>query len=94
MWSLIVAILALLLVLISTVLLYFYQNKLKEELNNKLSSLVNKINKSQMYEFNFDKENEQNIKNMDANYKAMYDSIINLQNNMRYVNTKINEKQI
>lgn len=83
--SLAIAFISLFLVVCIAIMLYIQQYKIKEDWNDKLVSLVNQINESQMYEFKFDKLQDQNIKNMDMNYTAMYDAIVNLQNNVRHL---------
>ncbi len=93
MWGLIISLIALTIVLTATVALYFQQEQIKTDVNQKLNSVVDQINDSQHYEFNFDKLQDQNIKNVDDNMLNIYDSVLNLQNNVKFLqNTALTRK--
>lgn len=93
MWGLIISLIAIIIVLTATIALYFQQEQIKTDVNQKLNSVVDQINDSQYYEYNFDKLQDENIKNVDDNMTNIYDNVLNLQNNVKFLqNTALTRK--
>ncbi len=75
-----------LLVVVTTAFVVYYKNEqLKKETNDRLQNVVNQINDSQYYEYSFDKKQEQNIKNLDANIELVHKNLVDLQNNVKFL---------
>ena len=85
MWGLITGLIALVIVLVSSITLYFQQEKLKEAVNGKLNNVVDQINDSQFYEYKFDQQQDDNIKNVDRNLTSVYDAVVNTQANVNFM---------
>ena len=66
-WSVVLCFIGLIVILGLSVILYYKQVKSTKEMNKKLNSLVDQINKSNLYEYKFDTEQNGNIKNNDQN---------------------------
>lgn len=75
-------------VIVVTVILY--QNaRLKDKLNANLQSIVNQVNDSTLYAYNFDKNQDSNIKNLDGNLKIVQDNLVNVSNNVKALQHQI-----
>lgn len=95
MWGLIVASVSMVVVLMTSITLYMQQEKLKTDVNTKLNSVVDQINDSQLYEYNFDKQQEGNIKNVDHNISTLYDAVVEAQKNVQFLkNTTVTREQL
>lgn len=95
MWGLIVASVSMVVVLMTSITLYMQQEKLKTDVNTKLNSVVDQINDSQLYEYNFDKQQEGNIKNVDQNISTLYDAVVEAQKNVNFLkNTTVTRDQL
>jgi len=104
MWAIAIGVISLTVVLIAVISLYIQQERVKEDLTKKLNSVVTQINDSQFYEYSFDKNQDQNIQNMDKNTTVLYDSVTAAQKNLKYLeltavkkddlNNKLNTKNI
>lgn len=95
MWGLIVASVSMVVVLMTSITLYMQQEKLKTDVNTKLNSVVDQINDSQLYEYNFDKQQEGNIKNVDHNISTLYDAVVEAQKNVEFLkNTTVTRDQL
>lgn len=89
MWGTIVGLVSLVVVLTTSIVLYFETQRTKGELNKKIHNVVNQINDSQLYGYNFDKQQETNIQNVDKNITNLYDAIVEAQKNIRYIQTTV-----
>ena len=67
-------------------LVYFYISKTRKELHGKINGVVDKINNSNMYTYSFDKQQENNIKNLETNMNNMLNNYSILKNDL--MNTK------
>jgi hypothetical protein len=67
---------------------YFYADRMKSESDKKLQYVVDQVNNSQFYSYNFDKQQEQNIKNIDDTVKTAQDTLSKVQNMYKEVVTK------
>lgn len=95
MWGLIVASVSMVIVLMTSITLYMQQEKLKTDVNSKLNSVVDQINDSQLYEYNFDKQQEGNIKNVDHNISTLYDAVVEAQKNVEFLkNTTVTREDL
>lgn len=56
--------------------IYVLGNSFDERTDKKLKEIVNDINNSNLYSFNFDKQQEGNLKNMEGNVKSLYNSYL------------------
>lgn len=85
MWGIILSIVSIVFVIGTCFILFLQHEKLKSDLNRKLSSMVNQINDSQFYGYNFDKQQENNIMNVDKNITSMHDAVLNIQKTVKYL---------
>lgn len=85
MWGAILGSLSLLLVLVSTVVLYMQQQNIRDDVKRKMSEVVNQINDSQYYEYNFDKQQDDNLKNVDQNVTSLYEAVVDAQKNVKHL---------
>ena len=85
MWAIAIGVISLTVVLIATISLYIQQERVKQDITKKLNSVVTQINDSQFYEYSFDKNQDQNIQNMDKNTTTLYDSVTAAQKNLKYL---------
>lgn len=85
MWTLAISLVSVMVVITTAFVLYYQNDKLKKETNTKLQNVVNQINDSQYYEYSFDKKQEQNIKNLDSNITTVNKSLVDLQNNVKFL---------
>lgn len=92
MWGTIIGLLSLVVVLTTSIVLFFEMQKTKSELTKKVHSVVNQINDSQLYGYNFDKQQEENIQNVDKNITSLYDAIIEAQKNIKYLGLTMVDK--
>jgi len=83
MISKILSIISLVVVLCTSIFLFFQQQKMKDEMLTKLSKVVSQINDANEYTYSYDKSQEENIKNVDTNISEMYDSLLNTQKNIK-----------
>jgi hypothetical protein len=88
----IIGLVALVVVLSTSIVLYFETQRTKSDLNKKIHTVVNQINDSQLYGFNFDKQQEENIQNVDRNITSLYDAIIEAQKNIKFMQANIINK--
>lgn len=95
MWGAIIGFVALIVVLVSSAVLYVHQQNVKEDVKRKLSDVVNQINDSQLYEYNFDKQQDENLKSVDHNVSSLYEAVVDAQKNLRHLErTAIRSDQI
>jgi hypothetical protein len=97
MWGRLIGILAVIVAVSTSVVLYMSMERLKTDTNKKFNDLVSQINNSQFYGFNFDKQQEQNIMNVDRNITSLNDAVLNLQKNLKQLDAttvKVDRKDI
>lgn len=78
-------VISLCIVLITSIILYVQQERIRTEWNNKLNTVVNQINDSQMYGYTFDKQQETNIQNVDQNITTLYDAVTDAQKKVKFM---------
>lgn len=93
MWGSIIGLISLVVVLSTSAVLYVEMQRTKSEMNKKVHSVVNQINDSQLYGYNFDKKQEENIQNVDKNITTLYDAIIEAQKNIKHMQTTMADKE-
>lgn len=77
--------LSIILVVTTAFVFHYRQEKIQSDTQSKLQGLVDQINDAQHYEYKFDINQDQNIKNLDTNVTNMYTSVDKLQNNVAYL---------
>lgn len=94
MWlTIIVGVILLLVIITLSFIIFFQQQKIKKELNDKLSSVVDQINDSQMYGFKFDKQQDENIQNNDKNLSRMHKLVSTVETNQKYLDSVTAKKE-
>ena len=94
-WSVVLCFIGLIVILGLSVILYYKQVKSTKEMNKKLNSLVDQINKSNLYEYKFDTEQNGNIKNNDQNITNLNNAVIEAQKSIKYYEqTSLNKNDI
>lgn len=75
------------LVTIMLVAAYFYNEnkKMKRETSAKFRELVDKINNANLYEYQFDKKQQETMKNLDHNIQVTNNLVRKLQTNVDYL---------
>lgn len=95
MYGIIIGLIALVLVLSTSIALYFQQDKLRIDMNARLTSIVDQVNDSQFYEYKFDKQQDQNIQNNDKNLTNLYNAINDAQKNVKFMElTSISKEEV
>jgi hypothetical protein len=67
------------------IFLYYKNEQTKNDIQDKLQGLVNQINKTNFYGYKFDKNQNQILQNTDLNVNELYNIILQLQNNVNYI---------
>lgn len=93
MWGSIIGLISLVVVISTSAVLYVEMQRTKSEMNKKVHSVVNQINDSQLYGYNFDKKQEENIQNVDRNIGTLYDSVVEAQKNIKYMQLTMADKE-
>ena len=89
-WAILVAIIS-----ACFVMLYFEKKHIKNDIDERLTNLVNNINNAQYYEYTYDKQQETNIRNVDKNVAEVYAKLKQLQENVKYMsNTSISKADL
>lgn len=84
--SILSIIIIIILIIFFILIILYYQNKNnKKTIFGNLQELVDKINNSQYYEYKFDINQDQNIKNIDQNLTEVNNNLIKLQNNVNFI---------
>lgn len=85
MLEIILSIVSLISIVIIGIVLYFIYKNINEKVNDRMNSIVDQINNTHKYEFDFDNHQNDNIKNIDYNVTNTYKNLLNLQNNVKYL---------
>jgi len=72
--------------------LFFEQQKLKIHFDDKMSALVDQINQANYYAYEHDVKQQENIKNDTSNIRNTYDTVLQLQNNVRAIDRQLVKK--
>lgn len=67
---------------------YFYAESVRSDSDKKLQYVVDQINNSQYYSYNFDTEQQTNIQNLDHNINAIEKKIESIDNGLKVLNTQ------
>lgn len=95
MLEIILSIVSLISILIIGIVLYFMYKNINNKVSDRMNSIVDQINKTHKYEYDFDEHQNQNIKNIDYNVTSTYKNLLNLQNNVQYLeNTYVSKDEI
>jgi hypothetical protein len=87
--STILSIISIIIVLLILGYLIIVQNKIKEELKLKIHGLVEQINNSSYYVYNYDVEQARNIDNNEKNIATLRDTILNINNNLQILQNNV-----
>lgn len=85
MLEIILSIVSLISIVIIGIVLYFIYKNLNDKVSDRMSNIVDQINNTHKYEFDFDTHQNENIKNIDYNVTTTYKNLLNLQNNVKYL---------
>ncbi len=83
--ALLISIFSLMVVSTTAFILYYKTDEIRIDTFNKIQNIINQVNDSQYYGYSFDKKQEQNIKNLDANIENVHKSLLELQNNVKFL---------
>jgi len=65
--SIFIALLSLIVIIVVCAVLYFQNEKIREEQRFVMRDIVDQVNNANMYAYGFDKKQEENIRNLDNN---------------------------
>jgi hypothetical protein len=86
-FPIITSIIAILVIIIVAAYFYNETKNMKRDTSAKFRELVEKINNANLYEYQFDKKQQETIKNLDNNIIVTYDLVRKLQTNVNYLDT-------
>lgn len=78
----IIAIVIIIILIIFTMIL---QHKNRIYTSSKLQNLIDQINNAKLYEYKYDEKQDENIQNIDKNTTEVHDKLLQLQNNINYI---------
>ena len=79
-------------IVLVAVFLFFEQQKLKIHFDDKMSALVDQINQANYYAYEHDVKQQENIKNDTSNIRNTYDTVLQLQNNVKAIDKQLVRK--
>lgn len=77
MIEIIISALSLILVIIISVLLFVNANKVRDDLNKSMNSIVDQVNNNQYYIYKFDKKQDDQIQNISSDFQILKQYIDN-----------------
>ena len=92
--ALIISIISIVLILCIIAYIYYRHSVLSYDIESKFKHIIDKINSSTYYQYNYDLKQEENIENNDKNISLVYDSLNNLQNNVKILEKTKNTTDI
>ena len=86
-------ILAVIVIVSTGVGIYYYVKKQNQKTDMKIRSLIDQINGSNFYSYNYDKSQEKNIMNLEDNITNINDTLTNVKDNVEYISNNVLTKE-
>lgn len=91
----VISVISLVVVLCGIAFIYHQQERVRSEFKTKMQGIVDQVNDASFYQYNYDKQQAQNIENNDKNVGTLYESVTNMQNNVKMLEkTAVRDKSL